>query len=449
MHKIYLSLLFVITLFTATNLSAQKQRTTLDKIVAVVGNKIILQSELEVLYLQSQQQNPALPESYKCDILQQKIFEKMLITQAQRDSLNVNEAEVESNLERRIRYFTQMLGGKEKFEQYYHKTVDEVKDQFRDEIRDQMYAQQMQSSIVAGIKISPSEVKKYFDKYSADSLPVFPASAEVLEIVKYPKVSRTQDSIALSKIQKIKQDILAGADFSSKAIVYSQDPGSAKTGGDLGEVERGVFVPEFEAVAFQLRDGEMSEPVKTQYGYHLIKMIKNYGNKIKVAHILIKANITADEQIATINLLDSLKQAINNKKITFEDAVRKYSDEEQSKSLNGIITDPQTGSTRYELQNMDADMSKQVKTLDYNQASEPLVITQQNGEQAFRIITIRKMIPEHKANLQDDYNRIAEVAQQDKQQDALETWTQDNLHNFYLYIDPEYTDCESLRVFKK
>ncbi len=420
-------------------------QTVADKILAIVGDKIILQSEIEVLFIQAKSTNPATPASYRCDLLQQKMLEKMLITQALRDSLQISEGEVESNLDRRIRYFVSMLGSKEKFEAYYKKSIEEMKDQFRDEIRDGLLAQQMQSTIAGSVKCAPVEVKNYFNALPLDSLPMFGASAELVEIARIPKVSSLQDSLALAKCKDLRLKLLNGSDFALLAKLNSQDPGSAKNGGDLGEMERGVLVPEFESVAFVLRDNELSEPVKTDFGYHLIQTLKNLGNRIKVRHILIKPEITTDDAIDCINQLDSIKKEIIKKTILFEDAVQKYSDESNSKSMNGILTDLQTGQIKYELSSMDADLRKAVDAGQIGDITDPLVYSQPNGDNAFRIVLIKNKTPEHRANLINDYQRIQEVASQDKQQKAMQNWVKDSKVKYYIWVDDEYKSCETLQ----
>jgi peptidyl-prolyl cis-trans isomerase SurA len=288
-------------------------------------------------------------------------------------------------------------------------------------------------------------VRKYFNTIPADSLPMFGATAELLEIARIPKVSKQQDSIALAKCKELRAKILNGSDFALLAKLNSQDPGSAKAGGDLGEMERGVLVPEFESVAFSLRDNEISEPVKTPFGYHIIQTIKNLGNRIKVRHILIKAEITTDDAIQCINQLDSIKKAIEKGTILFEDAVQKYSDEATSKSMNGILADQQTGQVKYELSAMDADLRKAVMAGNVGDITEALVYSQPTGENAFRIVLIKNKKDEHKANLVDDYARIQEVATQEKQQKAMEKWVLEGKAKYYIWIDNAYKSCELLQ----
>ena len=449
MKRIKYIIIILLYIFNSNTLHAQKDEIVADKIVAVLSNKMILLSEIEVLHLQAKAENPSLPASYICDILQQKLLEKMLISQAQRDSINISESEVESNLDRRIRYFIQVLGGTEKFEAYYKKTTEEVKDQFREEIKDQLMAQQMQNNIIATVKISAAEVRDYFHKYPIDSLPIFPTTVELLQIVKKPKVSPAQDSLALNKIKTIREEILNGADFGSKAILYSQDPGSAKKGGDLGEVARGVFVPEFEAIAFTLRDGEMSGPVRTEYGWHLIQTLKNNGGTIKVRHILIRPQVTTDDAIKAIEFLEGLRTNILSNKTTFDDAVQRYSDDENSKSLGGYYIDAETGGTEIELNYLDPSMRTEVEKLNLQEISQVIVSEEQGGTQVFRIIKIIKKNPEHKANLNDDFTKIQNVALQEKHQKALEEWVYETKDKNYIWIAPEFADCEVLSKWLK
>lgn len=421
-----------------------------DKILAVVGrSRIILNSELENSVAQMKQGGTDVDEEMKCTMLQQMILQKMLVEQAERDSVLVTDEEVEGTLDNRVRYFISLYGSKEKLEQVSGKTVYQLKEDYRDAVRETMIAEKMQGQILQHVKITPAEVKNFYDKIPADSLPFFPATVEMGQIVIDPPVSPELEQYAREKLEKIRKDIVeGGADFELQANLNSQDPGSRDNGGDLGVVSRKDLVPEFSAAAFKLQNGEISQIVKTKYGYHIIQMVRRQGEDAHLRHILIKPEITtADFQKALLKL-DSVRAELISGKITFQEAVGKYGTDEMSKRTGGMIPDQQTGSTQLEVEKLDPTLALMIDTLKPGSFSQPQVFDAGKGEKSCRIVYMKSISSPHKANLKDDYGKIQEVALQQKKSKTMDEWLAEKSPSYYIKIDPDYKSCSVLQVWK-
>lgn len=416
----------------------------LDKVIAVVGDKIILYSDVEIQYQQYLTQGNTEEEEIKCKILEQLLLQKLLLEQALEDSIEVSEDEIEGEIDRRIRYFTSLIGSEDKLEEYYGKTLIEIKDEFREDIREQLLSNRMKSSITASVKITPTEVKKFFNDIPTDSLPYFNAEMEVGQIVIYPKVSKEQKQLAKEKILSIRERIENGEKFSTMAVIYSEDPGSASNGGDLGFVKRGELVSEFEAAAFSLKEKEISKVVETQYGYHIIQLIERRGEKVNVRHILIKPQITRFEIQEAEKKLDSVRNMLINREVSFAEAVNKFSDDEITKTSGGVLTNNQTGTTFFETEQMEPTVYFSVDKLSVGEYSKPLLFTTQEGKQAYRILYLKSETAPHQASLKTDYNKIQAAALAKKQEKAINEWIVEKKNKTYIFIDAEGTPCHSL-----
>jgi peptidyl-prolyl cis-trans isomerase SurA len=435
---------FFTSLFSIHTASAQQSA---DRIIAKIGKgRIILQSDLEREFEQFKTENGNTGDSMKCILLQEMIFQKLLAEQADRDSVIISEEELEANMDQRVRYYVAQAGSQERLEQYLGKTIYQMKDETRDMVREQMVADRMKGQIFSNVKITPVEVKKYFDKIPVDSLPYLPASVEIGQIVIEPPVSPELDNYARTKLEDIRKQIKdEGKSFETMAGVYSTDPGSRDEGGDLGWVERGQMVPEFEKAYLRLQVGEVSQLVKTEFGYHIIQVAARKNDKVHVRHILIRPErSTADFKAAMIKL-DSVRAELISGKITFQLAVGKYSTDKASKMTGGMVSDPRTGSSRLQIKDLDPAMVLAIDSLGAGSFSQPQIYNNpQTGEKSCRIIYLKSRSEPHKANLVDDYNSIQEVALKQKQLDHQNAWLQEKLPSFYLKIDKEYQDCPQL-----
>ncbi len=440
------SVLFLTALsFIAPATQAQDVLGTADKILAVVGkNRIILQSDLDVQFAQYKAQDPSLSDTVKCNLLQQMIVQKLLVEQADRDSLLVSDDEVEESIERRIRYYISQYGSKEKLEEVAGKTIYQLKDGYRDAFREQLMAERMQSKILENVKITPAEVQSFYNKIPVDSLPFFPASVEVGQIVIDPPVSPELDSLARATLTDIRNQIVnEGKSFETMAGLYSADPGSRDNGGRYNDVNRtgGGWAPEFVAAAFRLQNGEVSPIVKTQFGYHIIQMIQRKGEVADLRHILIRPERTSGDFKKAIEKLDSVRSLLMAGKYSFPEAVGKFSTDEAAKMTGGMILDPQTGSSQLEMDKLDPAMVLMLDTIKVGSFSQPQLFTTDRGERSVRIVYLKDRTQPHKANLRDDYSKIQQVALSQKQAKKTEEWLMDRLPNYYIKIDPEYSSC--------
>ena len=444
-RKSFIVFSFIISIL-ASNSFAQSNQSA-DRIIAKIGkSRIILQSDLEQNFGQYKAENPNISDSLKCTLLQEMIFQKLLAEQADRDSVVVGEEEVDANMEQRIRYYISMAGSQERLEEQMGRTVYQMKEDNREMIKEMMIADQMKAQILKSVKITPVEVRKYFEQIPADSLPYFPASVELGQIVIDPPASPEMDNYARTKLEDIRKQVKEeGKSFETMAGIYSIDPGSKDQGGDLGWVQHGQMVPEFEKAGFKLQVGEISPIVKTEFGYHIIQLVARQGDKVHLRHILIRAERTSGDYKATMMKLDSVRSELISGKTTFQLAVGKYSTEKSSKMTGGMITDQRTGSARLQIKDLDPAMVLAIDSLTSGSFSQPQVFTNpQTGDKACRIIYLKSRNEPHKANLVDDYSNIQEVALKSKQIQKQNEWLQEKLPSFYLKIDKEYQSCPEL-----
>jgi peptidyl-prolyl cis-trans isomerase SurA len=422
-----------------------------DKILIVVGrNRIILQSDLEKAAGEARQQDPGFNDSSKCLLLQQMVMQKMLMEQAERDSISVTEEDVEGQLDNRLRYFVQLYGSKEKLEQLTGKTVYQIKEEFRDMIKEQMVAEKMQGQILENIKITPAEVADFYKKIPVDSLPFFPATIEAGQIVIAPAVSLELDEYAHKQLEDIRKKITdKEISFEDAAIRYSEDPGSRDNGGRYDGITRnGPWAQEFITATFKLQAGEISPIFKTKFGYHILQVVNRKGDEADVRHILIKPAVSSSDFKVAINKLDSVRNLLSTGKIGFSEAVGKFSTDEGAKRTGGMIADPSTGATDLDITKLDPGMVMMLDSLEPGQYSKAHIYVNELHEQSCRIIYLRNRTSPHKANLKDDYNRIQEVALAQKKQLKMQAWLKARLPTFYVKIDKEYEHCPSLKELK-
>ena len=442
-------LFFTIFLFAASHYSfAQNNMGVSDKILAVIGkNRIILKSDLDIQYTQALTNDPSLSDTVKCVLLQQMVLQKLLTEQAERDSLLVSDEDVEGTLDNRIRYYIRQYGSKEKLEEVAGKTVYQLKEDQREFVKEQMMAEKMQQKILQNVKVTPSEVQSFFNKHPQDSLPFFPATVEVGQVVIDPPVSPELDQVAKEKLEEIRNRIVKGGEsFEILAGIYSDDPGSRDNGGRINDVVRkGGFDPSFVAASFKLQNGEVSPVVKSQFGYHIIQMIQRKGESADLRHILIRQQRTSADFKKAMAKLDSVRALLVAGNVSFPEAVGKFSTDESAKHTGGMITDPQSGASELEIEKLDPAMVLMIDTLKPGSFSQPQTFMTERGEQSARIVYLKSRTAPHKANLKDDYSKIQQVALQEKQNRILEQWVKDKLPNFYIKIDEDYQACS---VFK-
>jgi len=334
------------------------------------------------------------------------------------------------------------MGDQKKLEEFYEKSVVEIKEDMRTLIRDQLTAQRMQMTVVEGIEVTPSEVREYYENLPQDSIPLINEEVELSQIVKYPEISKEAEQEVIDKLKSLKERIENGTSFSSMAILYSEDPGSNKKGGEYKAIQRGVFVKEFEAIAFNLKRGEISDPFKTEFGYHIVQLLEKRGEELDLRHILIKPKMTQENLQEAKNFLDSIAVAISKGDMTFEEAANKYSEDEQTKFNGGQMSNFQSGNNRFEVSALDRGLFAVVNKMEQGQISETGYFQSQDQREAFRIVRLDKKFEPHKANLDIDFTRIKGFALQEKQSRIVEEWKEEKLVETFVKINTGYFSCD-------
>ena len=440
MRKIITSVLFLLTVLTVWG---QNGGTPIDGIVAVIGKSIIMRSDLEKHFLDYKTQFKTIedPDEVYCSILENLVFNKLMVNQAELDSIEVSDEEVDYRLNTRIQYFLQQTGGDVKYiENYFHKSMAEIKKEMREMMYEQALIEQVQSSITSSITVTPSEVNQFAAKIGPDSMPMVETSYQFGEIVKIPPVSDEEVAAVKERLNSYRERILRGEKIGALARLYSDDPGSASKGGDLGFVERGTLYPEFEAAAFNLKSGEVSQVVKTQAGYHIIQMIERRGESIRVAHILIQPKPSTDEQVRAITYLDSVRNIIISEKLTLEEAAKRFS-EGETKMNGGMVINPYNSSLSFDRQTLDDATFTTINKLIPGEYSECVPFVNDDGVMAYRLIYLKEKVSQHKANLVEDYDMIKNAALEQKKYDAMEKWVAEKVKVTNMKISEQYRYC--------
>ncbi|MEO6169298.1 MAG: peptidylprolyl isomerase [Chitinophagales bacterium] len=440
---------FLFSCFLITNL-VQAQPKLVDKIIGIVDDRMILLSEIEAQYLQNTYQvTTPIPPDFKCELFNAALTEKLMVAQAIIDSVEVTDEQVESELDRRVRAFSNVAGSVEKLEEYYGKSIIEMKDEFRPQVRENLLADGEKAKIAGELKVTPSEVMTYFNKIPKDSLPYYNAATELGELVIYPKVSEAVRSYSKEKMTELLNRVKNGEDFATLASSYSEDPGSADRGGELGFLNRGELDPAFEAAAFGLKKpNEVSDIIESAFGFHIIQLIERRGDRINARHILIKPKTTSYDLTRAGKLMDSIYNLIQSGKYSFVEAVNKFSEDEYSKGNGGMLVNPSTGSNQFdisELGNYDQSLVPATDTLQVGAISKPMIFRNDRGETGFRMLYMKSKIKPHQANLKDDYNRIQDMALGQKQVDTINKWLQDRISKSYVFVAPEFHDCKVIK----
>ena len=435
-------LLSSLAIFCLVSNTQAQEGIIVDEVVAVVGDKIILQSEITDRVAQVKQELKTYSVN-ECEILEQMLLEKLMLNQAGLDSISASEQQIQGELDRRMRYFINQLGSEKRLEEYYNKSITELKAEFHDMLSDQMSIQAMQGEITKNVKITPAEVETFFNNIPSDSIPLIDEEIEMAQILIKPQVNTKENNAAKQKLEDFRTKIMSKElDFASVAVLYSEDPGSATNGGDLGMQAKGTFVPEFDAVAFALQDGEVSTVFKSQFGYHLMQMVERRGQKYRARHILIKPKVQAIDLQNAKAKADSILAAITAGTLTFEKAAEKFSSDDQSKNNEGLIMNQASGTPRFNLNEIEPQMFFVVDKLNEGEVSKPAVFTSPQGEQSYRLVKLIERKEAHKANLKDDYNVILNAASQERRNVVIRVWTAEKIETTYLKLDDDKKSCD-------
>ena len=446
-------IIIALMLLALPMMAQNREPQVVDKVVAVVGKNIILQSDIENQYIQYRMQGltDGTGKEVRARILEDLLLQKLMLNQAEMDSITVTDDQVEAQMDQRIRYFVTRLGSQEKLEEQFGKSMSEIKEEVRQAVKDQMLQEQVQAKIMQNVVVTPKEVKDFFNNIPNDSLPMIQPEYEIVQIVKRPPVSIDEKLQVKDRLYQIRKRILEGeSSFSTMAVLYSEDPGSARQGGELGFAGKGVYATEFENVAFNLHDGEISDVVETQFGFHIIQLIERRGETVNCRHILLTAKVPVEALEKAQNQLDSVAQLIRNGDMTFEEACKKFSDDD-SKNNGGYLTNAGTGGNWLSLKDMQQleaeypeykNLAFVVSRLEVGEVSDPLPMTTNENNDAFRLIMVKRKTEVHQANLKDDYTLIQNWAIGQKRQEAIGKWVSNKAAKAYIRLDDAYKNSD-------
>ena len=441
MKKIIFSLLLLLSI---APLKMWAQKNIIDEVIWVIGDESILKSEVEEQKLRAQYDNTPIQGDPYCVIPEQIAIQKLFLHQAALDSVVVSESSVMNQVENRVNYFIAQIGSKEKMEEYFHKTTNDLREELRDMIRNQQIINQMQQKLVADIKSTPADVRRYFKELPTDSVPTVPAEVE-LQLISF------EPPVPIEEINRIKEKLRdytervnsGGTDFSVLARLYSEDTESAKRGGELGFMGRGQLVPEFSQVAFNLTDPKkVSRIVQTEFGFHIIQLIEKRGDRINCRHILLKPQVSLAEKEKGIHNLDSISNQIRQNKITFEQAVLAYSQDKNTAMNAGLMLNDKNNTSKFEYQDLPPEIAKVVYTMNVGEISKPFsMINKSTNKEVVAVVKLKSKIENHTANLTDDYQMLKTFFEARKKQEFLNTWIIKKQKETYISIDPAWQNC--------
>ena len=440
MNKKFWNIIFLCLLAITT-----QAQNVIDEVIWVVGDEAILRSEVEEERLRAQYEGQEIPGDPYCVIPEQMAIQKLFLHQAELDSIEVNESTVNHQVEMRLNYYMSQIGSKEKMEEYFRKTTSEMREEMMTTVRNQLVIQQMQQKLTENIKATPAEIRRYFNSLSQDSIPTIPAQVEVQILTIEPSVPREETERIKSRLREFTERVNSGqADFSMLARLYSEDTESAKHGGELGFVGKGQLVPEFAEVAFNLVDPKkVSRIVETEYGYHIIQLIEKRGERINCRHILLRPRISTEDKKRALLKLDSIAQDIRTEKLTFDQAVFKYSEDKNTLMNAGVMINDNTGSSKFEFQELPAEIARQIYNMNVNEISQPFsMMDEQKNKEICCIVKLKSKIGVHKANLVDDYQVIRQMLEAQRKTELIQEWIQQKQKDTYIYIDPKWRNCE-------
>ncbi|HOY90276.1 MAG TPA: peptidylprolyl isomerase [Bacteroidales bacterium] len=445
MRKLFL-VTNLILLFSSVLLSQSTPPQILDKIIAIVGNKIILKSEVDMqiqqLMISGTLDNAIKTDEIQCEILEDMLLQKLLLMQAEIDSVEVSDDQINNELDRRIRYFTSMFGNVQELEKYYNKSILELKEELREPLKDQLLITAMHDKLVSNVTVTPSEVEKYYKKMPSDSIPIIPAQWEIGVIAIAPSLTQEENNILISKLQDIKKRINNVSDFEVMARLYSEDPATAKNGGETGYFTKGVMEPTFENAAFSLtKPGEISPIIETSYGYHILQLIDRKGEQVNVRHILVRKQPSNNAIQIAKQKADSIYNLLIKNEINFADAAKKFSKLEGDLTQGGMILSANGGFT-LTTNEIDAKFLPILDTMKNSKFSKPFLYMENDGTPTYRILWLKNYIPPHKASLKTDYYLIQMKALEEKKNQAIAKWAKNRLQEVYVKIDQDYQGCD-------
>jgi peptidyl-prolyl cis-trans isomerase SurA len=448
MTQIKISLFILLSALGTVVLNAQQ--ILVDDVLAVVGGNAIFRSDVESQYLQMKAQNNRLDDDVQCQIFEDLLIQKLLLNQAKVDSVEISEQSVESQLDNRMDYFIRQIGSKEKLEKYFNKSIIEIKEDFHDAIKNQMITEKMRSNITESVTITPSEVKKFYESLKQDSIPLINAQVEIRQILIYPNYTNESKLAAKDKLLSLRKRIIDGEKFSTLAVLYSEDPGSARMGGEIGFMSKAELDPEYAKTAFSLKVGSVSTIVESQFGYHIIQLIERQDDRANTRHILIKPKVSQEELSKAKARIDSIAYLIKVDTLTFEKAAMFFSQDKETFFNGGLVINAANQSSKFEMNEFPTQDFLMIKDLKEGDVSAPYETVDSKGKPVYKMVQVKRKIQPHKANITDDYQFLQHFALEDKKMKAISLWIEDKKKSTYYQINNSgYETCPFIVNWKK
>lgn len=438
-NKIIVAILLFSILLPRLSFSQDKN---IDQIVAIVGSNVILKSDIESQHLQNQAQGLTSAGDMKCEILENLLVERLMVAEAELDTnIIVTDNQINQNIEARIQYFIQNLGSETAVEEYFKKPLGVIRSELKDVVRNENLSSQMRAKIIENIKVTPSEVRYFYRNLSDEDKPMINTRYEYAQISLFPQIEESEIERIKEQLRDMKKRIEDGENFATFAVLYSDCP-SARQGGDLGYFGRATMDPAFSAVAFNLKPGQVSNVVRSEFGFHIIQMIDKRGDRIHARHILMKPKVEPEKIEEASNVLDSLANSIRKAEINFEDAAMRYSMDVNSRNNGGRVINPETMSSKFEPSNLSPEVAKIITDMNINEISKPFKMIDDKQREIITIVKLLGKTEAHRANLQDDYEELSEMYLQKKQNDAIQNWISERQSKTYIRIDETYQNCD-------
>jgi peptidyl-prolyl cis-trans isomerase SurA len=414
----------------------------LDKVVVIVGDEIVLKSDVEQRKIQLRQEGVQFDGDLDCFTLENLMEEKLFLDQGKLDTIEIDEGMIEVELDRRIAMFVQQIGSQEALEDYFGKSISDIKADFQGPLKNQMIVQQVQQIITTDINVTPSDVQDFYNNISKDSLPMINVEIEYEQLVIFPAENSAQIEKVKKRLRGFVAEVREGEDFSTLAVLYSDDPGSAPKGGDLGMVPRGAMVGAFDEVAFQLSDGELSAVFETEFGYHIMQMVERRGEQYHARHILLKPKVTSKDMNIAKDELIEIRKNLESDTLTWNMAVAKYSDDELTRNNRGLVINLMTGTPRFDLSQLDPQAYVSIEKMSVSDISQPILYQTREGKEGYRLVKLLERIEPHRANLTDDYQILQDAATNKAKQEMTQQWIVEKINNTYINIDDSYHSCD-------
>jgi peptidyl-prolyl cis-trans isomerase SurA len=420
------------------------QDNVIDEVVWVIGDEAILKSEVETERRNAQYSGRKFDGDPYCVIPEELALQKLFLNQAAIDSIEVSDTDVMSEVEYRINYYINQMGSREKMEEYFDKTYTQIREELREMIRRELTMQKMQQELMKDVKVTPAEVRRYFKELPSDSIPYIPTQVEVQLITIEPEIPEEEIERVKTRMREFTERINSGeTTFSTLARLYSEDPGSALQGGETGLTGKGRWVPEFSNVAFNLTDpNKVSKIVETEYGFHIIQLIEKRGDRVNVRHILLKPQAAEEDLMNALSRLDSIADDIRSNKFTFEDAVINISSDKDTRMNHGLLPNTETGTSKFEMQNLPQEIARAVNTMNVNEISEPFIMRNNKGKEVCAIVKLKSRVKGHKATLTEDFQALKSVVLEKKCAEKIDKWIREKQKTTYVRINEKWRNCD-------